>query len=180
MIKKYILFVISAISFLPLILGCTSSNNIKNDLVSMDKQQMISEADIRKLIYDHIKGIRNKDLEGVMSIYAKDIVSFDIDPPLWYKGIKAKREAWANVFEMYYHKIDYEIHDLGITVDGDIAFSHSLNHISGTMKDGHRSDIWLRWTACFRKINGNWLVTHEQVSVPVDFKTGKALLDLKP
>ena len=146
----------------------------------MSKQQKIDEADIRKLIDDHIKAIQTRYLEGVMSIYSKDIVSFDIDPPLWYKGMETKRKAWMNVFAIYRHTIGYEIHDLSIMLANDVAFSHSLNRVSGTLENGLRSDFWLRWTACFQKINGNWLITHEQVSVPVDLKNERALLDLKP
>jgi hypothetical protein len=40
--------------------------------------------------------------------------------------------------------------------------------------------MWVRWTACFRKLDGRWLVTHEQVSVPIDMESGGALLDLEP
>ena len=42
-----------------------------------------------------------------------------------------------------------------------MAFGHSLNRVSGTLKNGNRTDLWLRWTACFRKIDGGWLVTHD-------------------
>lgn len=31
-----------------------------------------------------------------------------------------------------------------------------------------------------RKINGKWLIVHEQLSVPVDLASGKAMMDLKP
>jgi hypothetical protein len=31
-----------------------------------------------------------------------------------------------------------------------------------------------------RKIDGQWKVVHEHVSVPFDMETGKAMLDLKP
>jgi ketosteroid isomerase-like protein len=61
-----------------------------------------------------------------------------------------------------------------------LAFSRSLNRISGTMKNGQKSDRWLRWTACSRKTNGRWLIIHEHVSVPADVRNGNAELDLKP
>ncbi|MCI0611683.1 hypothetical protein L0244_01705 [bacterium] len=38
----------------------------------------------------------------------------------------------------------------------------------------------MRWTGCYRKNNGKWLIVHEHVSVPVDLKNDKALMDLKP
>jgi hypothetical protein len=31
-----------------------------------------------------------------------------------------------------------------------------------------------------RKLDGRWLITHEQVSVPIDMDSGNALLDLEP
>ena len=48
------------------------------------------------------------------------------------------------------------------------------------MNNGQKTDLWLRWTACLRKINSKWLIVHHQNSVPVDLENGKAVLDLKP
>ena len=50
----------------------------------------------------------------------------------------------------------------------------------GTLHNGTRTDLWLRWTAGLRKIDGVWLIAHDQVSVPVDFASGRALFDLQP
>ena len=52
--------------------------------------------------------------------------------------------------------------------------------ISGTLKNGNRTDSWVRWTGCFRRIDGKWLIVHGQVSVPIDMGSGKALLNLRP
>jgi ketosteroid isomerase-like protein len=127
-----------------------------------------------------VKALRAMDLEGVMALYAPDIVSFDIAPPLQHVGAEAKREQWVGVFAAFQPPLGYEIRDLTITVGGEVAFGYSLNRISGTMKNGNKTDLWLRWTAGYRKIDGNWLIAHDQVSVPVDFESGRALLDLQP
>ncbi len=89
-------------------------------------------------------------------------------------------KRWQELFEPYQNPINYEARDLSIAAGDGVAFSHSLNRISGPMKNGHETDRWLRWTACYRKINGKWLIVHEQASVPVDLGNGKAMLDLKP
>jgi ketosteroid isomerase-like protein len=52
--------------------------------------------------------------------------------------------------------------------------------MSGTLKTGRRIDVWVRWTACFRKVDGDWLIAHDHVSVPSDLDRGKALVDLHP
>jgi ketosteroid isomerase-like protein len=114
------------------------------------------------------------------SIFAQDIVSFDIVRPLQHVGAETKLKNWADVFTAYQSPLGYEIRDLTITVGDEVAFGHSLNRISGTLKSGNRIDYWVRWTGCFRKIDGNWLIVHDQVSVPIDVISGRALLNLKP
>ena len=53
--------------------------------------------------------LRAMDREGVMSLYAPDIVSFDIVPPLRHVGAKAKEKNWAHLFVMYQRPLGYEI-----------------------------------------------------------------------
>ena len=45
-------------------------------------QRATDEANIRQRINRWVEALRTMDLEGVMSLYAPDIVSFDIVPPL--------------------------------------------------------------------------------------------------
>ncbi len=90
------------------------------------------------------------------------------------------RERWEEVFSSLPGPVGYEIADLSITVGEDMAFTHSFNRASATLPTGQQIGTWVRWTACWRKIRGQWLLVHDQVSVPVDVQTGKAALDLKP
>jgi ketosteroid isomerase-like protein len=138
------------------------------------------EAAIQGLLDDRIRSLHDKNIEGIMSLYAQEVVSFDIVPPLQYIGADAFRKVWEEIFFIFQGPINYEIHDLSITVGDDVAFTHSFNRLSATLTTGQKLGPWVRWTACFRKINGKWLIVHHQVSVPVDLETGKALLDLKP
>jgi ketosteroid isomerase-like protein len=115
-----------------------------------------------------------------MSVFAPEVISFDLGPPLQHGGGEAFKRRWQELFESVQGPIDYEVRDLSITAGNDVAFSHSLNRIKGMMKNGRTTDRWLRWTACYRKSNGKWLIIHEHVSVPVDVRDGKARLDLKP
>jgi uncharacterized protein (TIGR02246 family) len=138
------------------------------------------EAEIRQLIDGFQRAIRAKDLSGVLSVYAPDIVSFDLVPPMQHVGIAAYRRPWEETFASFEGRIGYEVSDLSITAADDVAFSHSLNQMSGIIKGGQTTSVWVRWTACFRKLDGRWLITHEQVSVPIDMESGRALLDLEP
>ena len=89
-----------------------------------------------------------------------------------------KRRAWQELFTAYTRPIAYEVGDLHVTSDDELAFVHSLNHLKGTLASGHITDLWVRWTACFRRIDGVWLVVHDHVSVPADLEHGQAVLNL--
>jgi uncharacterized protein (TIGR02246 family) len=148
--------------------------------MAVEENKKNDEAQIKRVIEGLAEAIRARDIEGVMSIYAQEVVSFDVVPPLRYIGADAFRKVWEELFSLFQGPIDYEIADLSITVGDDVAFTHSFNRISGTLTNGEKLGPWVRWTACFRKINGKWLILHHQNSVPVDFETGRAVLDLKP
>jgi ketosteroid isomerase-like protein len=144
------------------------------------KEAAVAEADIRKRAEDWAKAIRAKDIDAVMSFYAPNIVSFDLDPPLRYVGTENKRRAWQEFFAAHTGQIGYETRELNVTMQGELAFVHSLNHVKGALANGHNSDMWVRWTACFQRIDGVWLIVHDHVSVPADVKHGQAVLNLTP
>ena len=135
---------------------------------------------IRGRIDNLVEAVRGADLEAVMSFYAPDVVTFDIVAPLQKVGADGKRKNWMDVFATYQRPLRYEMTELTIGAGDGVAFAHSLNRITGMLKKGSRIDQWLRWSSCFRKIDGTWLIVHDHVSVPTDFATGKALLDLAP
>ena len=139
-----------------------------------------NEAVIRELIDGFVKAIRAKEINGVMSVFSPEVVSFDLGAPLQHGGGGSFMKRWQDLFESYQNPISYELRDLSISAGDDVAFSHSLNRMSGTMKNGRKTDRWLRWTACYLKTHGKWLIVHEQVSVPVDLANGKALVELTP
>ncbi len=146
----------------------------------MATQHAMDEADIRRRVNELVEAIRAMDLESVTSICAPNLVSYDVGPLLRQMGAEAKRNNWVQAFTMFQPPLGYEIRDLEITMGDDVAFGHSVNRLSGTMKNGQSWGGWVRWTACFRKIDGNWLMVHDHVSVPLDPASGKALLNLEP
>jgi hypothetical protein len=40
--------------------------------------------------------------------------------------------------------------------------------------------MWVRGTFCLRKLDHNWLIVHDQASVPLDIASGKGVTDLEP
>ena len=146
----------------------------------MTTQHAADEAAIRRRIGELVAAVSAMDLDGVKLAYAPDMVSFDIEPPLQHVGAEAKWQNWMGFFTVYQRPVRYQTRDLTVTVGDDVAFAHGLNHVTGTLQNGNGVDYWVRWTACFRRIDGTWLIAHDHVSVPLDVASGRALLDLKP
>ena len=112
----------------------------------MPAQREEDEAQIRRQFDKIAEGIRAKDLEGLRRLYAADVVSFDVEPPLQHVGIEAKLKNWAKVFT-FFQDVDYEVRDLTVTVGDDVAFGHAFGRLSGTSGSG----TW-RGPLC----NGTW------------------------
>ena len=138
-----------------------------------------SENAIRQRIEKYVAAIRAKDLESVMTIFAPNLVSFDLEAPLQHMGAESKRKNWTKAFSAY-QAIGYEVRDLTITLGNDLAMGRSVNRISGTLNNGRKTSYWVRWTTCFQKMEDNWYITHDHVSVPLDVETGQGVLNIEP
>jgi uncharacterized protein (TIGR02246 family) len=146
----------------------------------MPTQGEEDESNIRQQVDKIVEGIRAKDLEGLRRLYATDVVSFDVEPPLQHVGIEAKLMNWAKAFT-FFRDVDYEVRDVTVTAGDDVAFGHAFGRLSGTLKSGTAtSGMWVRGTFCFQKLDGNWLIAHDQASVPFDIASGKGVTDLEP
>lgn len=140
-----------------------------------------NEVEIRQLMGGWVNAVRGKDVEAALAGYAPDVVSFDLAPPLRYRGITAMRRSLEEWFPTFRGPVGYEFRDLTITAGDEVAFAHSLNRISGSRTDGTETDVWVRATVCFRRIRGEWAITHDHVSAPFEMTPPfKAALGLKP
>jgi uncharacterized protein (TIGR02246 family) len=129
------------------------------------------EAAIRALEDKFAAAFNAGDIDAMMRNYIPDktLVVFDVVPRSEHRGADAYRRAWVDFFAHF-----RGTPTIAITVDGNLGFSHSIQHVTGTDAQGHAVDRTVRVTDGYRKIGGNWLIALEHVSVPVDLKTGKA------
>ncbi|MBV8373281.1 MAG: nuclear transport factor 2 family protein [Candidatus Eremiobacteraeota bacterium] len=133
-------------------------------------------------LYDRFaEAFRNKDLNGVMSLYVHNdsLFAFDVSPPREYVGWNAYRDDWKSLFASFRGPIHFAIVDLAIVASGDVAYTHSLQRVSGTSPDGKLQHLVVRVTDVLRKFDGKWLIVQEHASVPVDADSGVADWDSK-
>jgi len=141
-----------------------------------------NEMQIRQLIDRWTKAFEAKDVKGVMAIYGTgdELVAYDLTAPLEYRGKAAYEKDYEAFFAQYRGPLEVEFHDLKIVAGNRVAFSRGIEKVSGTMTNGQKTAVWVRVTECYRKVNGRWFTVHDHVSVPVNFETGKAELELQP
>jgi ketosteroid isomerase-like protein len=90
----------------------------------------------------------------------------------------ARLEEW---FGTWKGPIISEPGERTIVVDENVAYAYGLQRMTGTKTDGEKVELWFRATACFRRDDGQWRITHMHNSVPFAMDgSDKALLDLKP
>ena len=140
------------------------------------------EAEVRDVYDRWAKAFEARDVDAIMALYAPGdaVVADDIVPPLQYKGNAAYRKDYADFLAQFDGPIHVEYRDLRIVSSGDVGFIHTLERLTGKMKNGQPMDLWLRATSGLQRINGKWLIVHDHISVPTDFDTGKAMLNLQP
>lgn len=127
---------------------------------------MHDDAAIRERIDSMTEAIRAKDIDTLMTHYAPDVVAFDVLPPLDVRGANEYRKNFERWFAQMPGPLDYEPQDVRISVGDSVALSFFKSHVRGTHKDGSPADYWVRVTTEFQKVNGEWMVGHEHVSLP--------------
>src|SRR5215208_6511999 len=137
------------------------------------------EAQIRERLTAWARALHAKDLNALMALYAPDVITFDLMPPQQVRGADHYRRNFEQWFAVMPGPIDYELHDLRITMGSEVSFCHSLSHVKGTRANGEKADYWVRVTVGFEKRDGQWLMIHDHISMPIDMESRKAVPDLR-
>jgi ketosteroid isomerase-like protein len=119
-----------------------------------------NESQIRMLVENWARAVRQGKMEGVLAHHTNDIMMFDVIPPLQIKGIAAYEKTWELFFSCSPGGPgSFDLIDLEITANDTVAFCHARVNVSG---------IKVRLTMGFRKLQGEWLIVHEHHSALTD------------
>jgi ketosteroid isomerase-like protein len=132
----------------------------------MSHYRPTDEAEIRGLIQNWAKAVRNRDLDAILANHSPEILMFDVPPPAQSKGIDAYRKTWESFFGWAQDVGMFDIKELEITAGSDLAFATALMRCGGIEPNGKKVELDFRLTVCLRKIDGHWTVMHEHHSVP--------------
>lgn len=124
------------------------------------------KSQIRNLIENWTKAVRNKDIDGILANHAQDMVMFDVPLPLQSKGLAEYKKTWELFFSWTKDSRIYDITELEITTSDTVAFCHGIGHCAGEDANGVKESLTFRLTMGLCKVNGQWVITHEHHSLP--------------
>jgi hypothetical protein len=72
-------------------------------------------------------------------------------PPRQYVGAAAYRKDWQDFLGSFDGPITVELTDLDILADRNLAYSHSIQRVAGTDKQGKKLDLTVRVTDVYKR-----------------------------
>ena len=139
--------------------------------------QSQDQARIGQLLAERETAMRARDAERLVSRYAREIVKFELVPPLRYTGPEVHDvnglRSWFSGID---GPIDYDCRR------GCRPLPQPESPLSTTPHGAsERFDLWFRTTVSPRKIDGTWRNTQEHNSTPCYMDGSfKAAVDLQP
>ena len=120
------------------------------------------EREIRRMIEEWASAVRRRDRDGILRHHSRDILMFDVPPPVQSKGLDAYNGTWDLFFSASPEPVAFDILDMGVTAGREVAF------VTAVMRCNERTDgeLIFRLTVGLRKIDGQWTVMHEHHSLP--------------
>lgn len=126
---------------------------------------------IKQLIASCDDSLSKKDIATLLKDYDDGIVLFDVGTQL--TGKEDFRKIWEECFPYFGSTIGTERKEMEIHVCDDMAVVHGYSRLSGMDSTSDMARSWLRTTVCYKKVDGQWKVFHEHISLPVNCELEK-------
>ena len=126
------------------------------------------ETEIRKLIDQWAKAVREEDTAGIRANHDPGILMFDVPPPFLSRGLDAYMKSWDLFYSSQEKPVTFDFDDIQITAGHDVAFATALGKCIYIDPTGKTEPLDFRLTMGLRKIEGQWRITHEHHSLPAE------------
>jgi uncharacterized protein (TIGR02246 family) len=131
----------------------------------MSQMEKTNETQVRELIEQWAKAVREKDYDTILAHHAQEMVMYDVPEPFQSIGIDAYRKSWDLFFSGTQQGV-FDIQELHIHADESIAFGFATMKCMNESNKGLYEPLDFRLTIGLRKIKGKWVILHEHHSVP--------------
>lgn len=122
--------------------------------------------------------VHAKDVDAFVSLYAQDLVVFDMWGEWSYKGIDAWRKMVTDWFgSLGSERVVIETDEVQVIAASNLASIHAFVTFQGVSATGEKlRAMQNRFTWVLKNTTGEWKIVHEHSSAPIDLETSKAML----
>jgi len=124
--------------------------------------------EIKALLEAWAEAVRRHDIQAILAHHDRDMVMFDLPPPLQCKGIAAYEETWGLFFRYHKPGAAFNLEELSVTAGQDVAFAVAIMRCvpDSSSNPADKDGFLFRLTVGLHKVDGEWRITHEHHSVP--------------
>ena len=130
------------------------------------KTEEYNESQIRQLMEDWAKAVRDNDLPAILAHHDDHVVMYDVPEPFQSVGLEAYRKTWDTFYAWVQNLGIFDIQELHITAGEEVAFCFAAMRCAGISPAGEKEMLHFRLTAGLKKINDQWTILHEHHSIP--------------
>lgn len=124
-----------------------------------------NEIQIRQLIENWAKAVRNRDVDAILAFHSENIVMYDVPEPFQSVGLDEYRKTW-NLFFKYTKMGVFDIRELNIIADENVAFAYAKMQCSDKSNSEDFIPLDFRLTIGLKRVKGQWTILHEHHSIP--------------
>jgi ketosteroid isomerase-like protein len=142
----------------------------------------MSEKEVLSVIRGQEDATSRGDARANVTAMDPNVVVFDLQPPLAYRGEQARDIEGLNAwFATWRNGVTVHLADPQLMIDGNLAVAFGLSRMTGVKADGTKVDSLSRRTIVLRHIAGAWKIVHDHASFPMAMDgSWRAVTDLLP
>ncbi|WP_295490888.1 nuclear transport factor 2 family protein [Sphingorhabdus sp. EL138] len=116
------------------------------------------------------------NMDKLIGYYADDATVLDIYAPGIYKGRDQIYAGFAPQMAAI-QSMTHRMAEMNLATNGNFACAASLIEFDAVLKDGKKMSLSVRQLDAFKKIGNEWKIVQQHISLPIDPKSGAAIID---
>ena len=116
------------------------------------------------------------NMDKLIGYYADDATVLDIYAPGIYKGHDQIYAGFAPQMAAI-QSMTHRMAEMNVATNGNFACAASQIEVDAVFNDGKKMSLSVRQLDAFKKIGNEWKIMQQHISLPIDPKSGAAIMD---
>ena len=116
------------------------------------------------------------NMDKLIGYYADDATVLDIYAPGIYKGRDQIYAGFAPQMAAI-QSMTHRVAEMNVATNGNFACAASQIEFDAVLNDGKKMSLSVRQLDAFKKIGNEWKIVQQHISLPIDPKSGAAIID---